>query len=78
MEPIADSGHTTPDRNPAMIDFHTPAIHPAAYPLKCALDRHLGPYLPLPALAGVTGAEWCRCRACGSLLTRASSQRNAA
>lgn len=78
MEPIADSGYTTPEPSPAMIDFHTPAAFPATYPLKCALDRHLGPYLPLPALAGVTGADWCRCRACGSLLTRASSQRNAA
>ncbi|HYW05552.1 MAG TPA: hypothetical protein VE913_01275 [Longimicrobium sp.] len=61
-----------------MIDFHTPARFPATFPPACAPDRHMGPYLPLPALAGFTGAEWCRCRACGSLLTRASSQRNAA
>lgn len=46
--------------------------------LACAMDRHLGPYLPLPALAGWTGAEWCRCRCCGSTITRPTSMRNAA
>jgi len=46
--------------------------------LACAADRHLGPYLVLPALAGWAGAEWCRCRACGSTVTRATSMRNAA
>lgn len=46
--------------------------------LACALDRHLGPYLPLAALGAWAGAEWCRCRACGSTVTRATTLRNAA
>lgn len=53
-------------------------LAPAAPVLACALDRHLGPYLPLPALGVWAGAEWCRCRACGSTLTLATTLRNAA
>jgi hypothetical protein len=70
--------------NPMM----TPALTPVAIPaspmlplnavLACAMDRHLGPYDALPELDGWMGAEWCRCRRCGSPITRATSRRNAA
>ena len=51
---------------------------PAEPVLACAMDRHLGPYLPLPALAGWIGADWCQCRRCGSTITRRTTLRNAA
>ena len=57
----------------------TPAAPRAVAPvLGCALDLHLGPYDALPELGGWLGAEWCRCRRCGSPVTRATSRRNAA
>ena len=46
--------------------------------LACAMDRHVGPYESLPELAGWIGADWCRCRCCGSAITRATTRRNAA
>lgn len=56
-----------------------PAALPLAVPaLACGMDRHLGPYDALPELVGFLGAEWCRCRRCGSPITRATARRNAA
>ena len=52
-----------------------PAPRPAVL---CALDRHLGPFEPLPELAGFLGADWCRCRGCRSTLTTATALRQRA
>lgn len=54
------------------------AALPMSVALGCALDLHLGPYEALPELTGWMGADWCRCRRCGSAITRATSRRNAA
>ena len=54
------------------------AARPAPHPVLCALDRHLGPFEPLPELAGFLGADWCRCRGCRSTLTAATALRQRA
>jgi hypothetical protein len=48
--------------------------------VRCALDRHLGPFTPLPELAGFLGTDWYCCHACRSPLTRVTvfAQRSAA
>lgn len=56
----------------------TPIAPAAAATLACAMDLHLGPYEPLPELAGWLGGDWCRCRRCGSAVTRRTTVRNAA
>lgn len=48
----------------------------APRPVPCALDRHLGPFEK--AIDGFLGADWCRCRACGSTLTTATALRHRA
>ena len=40
----------------------------------CALDFHAGPFDAAPGLERFLGAEWCRCRGCGALLTRATAE----
>lgn len=47
----------------------------ATRPVPCSLDRHLGPFEPIPELAGWLGAEWTLCRACRSTLTTATALR---
>ena len=51
---------------------------PQALTLACAMDRHLGPYDEMTELTGWLGADWCRCRRCGSAITRATTRRNVA
>ncbi|HEU0054737.1 MAG TPA: hypothetical protein VFQ39_16235 [Longimicrobium sp.] len=48
--------------------------------VRCVLDRHLGPFEPLPELAGFLGTDWYCCLACRSPLTRVTvlAQRAAA
>lgn len=47
-----------------------PAPHAApARTIRCALDRHFGPFERLPELASWLGSDWYRCGACGSPLT---------
>ena len=48
----------------------------APRPVPCALDRHLGPFETV--LEGFLGANWCRCRSCGSTLTTATALRQRA
>jgi hypothetical protein len=67
-----------PMPTPVLIGHRTAPAFPLSGTLACALDRHLGPYDALPELTGWLGAEWCRCRRCGSPITRATSRRNAA
>jgi hypothetical protein len=55
----------------------TPTL-PIGGTMACALDRHLGPYDAVPELNGWLGADWCRCRCCGSPITRRTTLRNAA
>ena len=63
---------------PLELAFTPAAALPLAPMMACAMDRHLGPYEPLAELAGWLGAEWCRCRCCGSSVTQATTRRNAA
>lgn len=46
---------------------------PAGAPVRCALDRHLGPFQPLPELRAWLGAEWFQCKTCRSTITRATA-----
>jgi hypothetical protein len=57
-----------------------PATVRAARPVPCALDRHLGPFDPIPELDGWLAADWCVCRACRSTITATTAlkQRSAA
>lgn len=48
--------------------------HLPAGPAPCAIDFHLGPFDAAPGLARFLGAEWCRCRCCGSVLTRDTAE----
>lgn len=55
--------------------LQAPTRAPAAAPVRCALDRHLGPFEEIPELAGWLGADWCQCRACRSTLTVGTAYR---
>ena len=58
-----------------------PAPHAApARTVRCALDRHFGPFEPLEELAGWMGTDWYNCSACRSTITRntALARRSAA
>jgi hypothetical protein len=63
---------------PALIGLSPAPALPLPVSLACGMDRHLGPYDAVPELSGWLGAEWCRCRRCGSPITHATSRRNAA
>ena len=41
----------------------------------CAIDFHPGPFEAVPGMERFLGAEWCRCRCCGAVLTRATAER---
>ncbi|HEX5725337.1 MAG TPA: hypothetical protein VFX98_07710 [Longimicrobiaceae bacterium] len=55
-------------------------VPPAGQPVRCILDRHLGPFEPIEELAGWLGTDWFNCRVCHSTVTAATaaSQRCAA
>lgn len=53
---------------------HAPAA--ALAPVRCGLDRHLGPFEAVSELGGFLGADWLQCRCCGSPLTLGTAARS--